>query len=113
MDDDASIREALDDLMLSCGYKSRLYSSAEDFLADADVGEVDCMLVDVKMSGMSGIELQKTLNERPRRPPMVFMTSYRDKKTKDAAIKGGALGFLGKPVDFAELVRCIEIAIRD
>ncbi|EHJ95649.1 response regulator transcription factor [Agrobacterium tumefaciens] len=113
VDDDRSIREALDDLVLSCGYESRLYSSAEDFLADGDRAGIDCMLVDVKMPGLSGIELQTVLNARAdHKPPMIFMTSYRDERTRAAAMDGGAFAFLGKPVDFGQLVLCLEKALK-
>lgn len=113
VDDDQSIREALDDLVLSCGYESRLFSSADDFLADSARAEIDCMLVDVKMPGLSGIELQAVLNaQADHRPPMIFMTSYRDERTRTAAMDGGAFAFLGKPVDFNQLVQCLEKALK-
>lgn len=113
VDDDQSIREALDDLVLSCGYESRLYNSAEAFLAERGTVAVDCILVDVKMPGLSGIELQAVLNEQAApKPPMIFMTSYRDERTRAAAMNGGAFEFLGKPVDFARLILCLEQALR-
>jgi len=112
VDDDWSIREALDDLVLSCGYRSRLFSSAEDFLADGDRFAIDCMLVDVKMPGLTGIQLQAVLNEQAEpAPPMIFMTSYGDERTRAAAMDGGAFAFLGKPVDFNQLVLCLEEAL--
>ncbi|RYE39928.1 MAG: response regulator [Hyphomicrobiales bacterium] len=112
VDDDQSIREALDDLVLSCGYHSLLFSSAEAFLAVSERSTVDCLLLDVKMPGMSGIELQAVLNgENGPKPPIIFMTSYRDERTRAAAMSGGALAFLGKPVDFGQLVRCLEKAL--
>lgn len=71
------------------------------------------MLVDVKMPGLSGIELQAVLNsQNAPKPPMIFMTSYRDERTRAAAIDGGAFAFLGKPVDFDQLVRCLEQALK-
>jgi FixJ family two-component response regulator len=114
VDDDQSIREALDDLVLSCGYTSRLFSSAEAFLADNDRLAIDCMLVDVKMPGLTGIELQAVLNadEVSRKPPMIFMTSYSDERTRSAALEGGAFAFLGKPVDFKQLMLCLEEALK-
>lgn len=113
VDDDQSIREALDDLVLSCGYQSRLFTSAEEFLAADDQSAIDCMLVDVKMPGLTGLELQAVLNEQEApRPPMIFMTSYRDDKTRTAAMNGGAFAFLGKPVNFSQLVQCLERALK-
>ncbi|MDB5526275.1 MAG: two component response regulator [Rhizobium sp.] len=112
VDDDEAIREALDDFVLSCGYESRLYSSAEEFLREADREAIDCMLVDVKMSGVSGLELQAILNEAGHKPPMIFMTSYRDERTKAEALNGGAFAFLGKPVEFDHLLLCLERALQ-
>lgn len=113
VDDDQSIREALDDLVLSCGYRSRLFTCAEEFLAADDQSAIDCMLVDVKMPGLTGIELQAVLNEQETfRPPMIFMTSYRDDKTRSAAMNGGAFAFLGKPVNFSQLIQCLERALK-
>jgi FixJ family two-component response regulator len=113
VDDDRSIREALDDLVLSCGYESRLFSSAEDFLARGDRVAIDCMLVDVKMPGLSGIQMQDVLNSRgDHKPPMIFMTSYRDERTRTAAMEGGALAFLGKPVEFDSLINYLEMALK-
>ncbi|MFP3546939.1 response regulator [Rhizobium sp. SIMBA_035] len=113
VDDDRSIREALDDLVLSCGYRSRLFTSAEEYLAAQDLASIDCMLVDVKMPGLTGLELQAVLNQQDAlKPPMIFMTSYSDKKTKAAAMSGGAFAFLGKPVNFNQLVQCLEQALK-
>jgi FixJ family two-component response regulator len=111
VDDDLAIREALDDLIESLGYDSLLFSSAEEFLAFKPRAAVSCMLVDVKMGGLSGIELQSRLNDEPDCPPMIFMTSYNDKRTRNAALDGGALAFLGKPVDLSQLITYIDKAL--
>jgi FixJ family two-component response regulator len=111
VDDDQAIREALDDLMHSCGYESRLFASAEEFLSYDDRAAIDCMVVDVKMPGLSGIELQAILNGESHRPPMIFMTSYKDERTRSAALNGGAFAFLGKPVDISRLLAALEAAL--
>lgn len=111
VDDDLAIREALDDLVRSLGHESLLFDCAEAFLEFKERQTIDCMLVDVKMPGLSGIELQSKLNAEDNRPPMIFMTSYHDDKTRNAALDGGALAFLGKPVDFANLMRCLDQAL--
>lgn len=111
VDDDLAIREALDDLIKSLGHESVLFSSAEEFLQFRPRASVDCMLVDVKMGGLSGIELQIRLNQEDDRPPIIFMTSYSDDRTRSAALEGGALAFLGKPVDFQKLIQCLEGAL--
>ncbi|WP_105403897.1 response regulator transcription factor [Neorhizobium sp. T7_12] len=112
VDDDAAIREALESLVQSCGYESRLFVSAEDFLAYEDRAAINCMLLDVNMPGLTGLELQDRLNKEPSTPPIIFMTSYQDETSKRAAIGGGALAFLPKPVDVNRLIDVIEIAIR-
>jgi len=70
------------------------------------------MLVDVKMPGLSGIELQDVLNQEGQRPPMIFVTSYKDDRTKAAAMNGGAIVVLGKPVDVGVLIDHLEAAVR-
>jgi FixJ family two-component response regulator len=112
VDDDQAMREALDDMIKSCGYDSRLFVSAEDFLADADRRAIDCMLLDVKMPGLTGLDLQTILNGEATKPPIIFMTSYRDERTRSAAMDGGALAFLGKPVEFDRLIKVLEDALR-
>ncbi|MBY5814512.1 response regulator [Rhizobium leguminosarum] len=112
VDDDQAIREAMDDLVKSCGYDCKLFSSAEEFLEFEPRSEIDCMVVDVKMPGLSGIELQSELNRGVSRPPMIFVTSYKDERTKAIAMSGGALAVLGKPVDIDTLINCLETAIR-
>lgn len=111
VDDDQAIREAMDDLVKSCGYECRLFASAEEFLAFEPRSEIACMLVDVKMPGLSGIELQAELNKHSGRPPMIFVTSYKDERTRNMAINGGAFCFLGKPIDIAKLIGCLESAL--
>lgn len=113
VDDDLAIREALDDLIKSLGYESRVFASAEEFLDFQPRSSIDCMVVDVKMPGLSGLELQSRLNREKDRPPMIFMTSYHDEQTRSAALDGGALAFLGKPVDLAKLISCVEDALRN
>jgi len=69
------------------------------------------MVVDVKMGGITGIELQSRMNSEGDHPPIIFMTSYHDERTRMAALEGGAIAFLGKPVDLTLLIKHIESAI--
>jgi FixJ family two-component response regulator len=108
VDDDPAIREAMDDLIMSFGYECRLFVSAEQFLESKQQADIDCIVVDVKMPGISGIELQSELNRRGNHPPMIFVTSYQDERTRNAALNGGALAFLGKPVNIVSLIGCLE-----
>ncbi|CDZ49241.1 response regulator transcription factor [Neorhizobium galegae] len=111
VDDDQAMREALDDMVKSCGYESRLFSSAEEFLSLEQRDSIVCLLLDVKMPGLSGLELQALLNTEPSKPPIIFMTSYHDERTRSAAMEGGALAFLGKPVEFDCLIAALEKAL--
>ena len=70
--------------------------------------DIDCIVVDVKMPGLSGIELQSELNRRGEHAPMIFVTSYEDDRTRNAALSGGALAFLRKPVNIGKLMGCLE-----
>lgn len=108
VDDDPAIREAMDDLIMSFGYECRLFVSAEQFLESKQQADIDCIVVDVKMPGLSGIELQSELNRRGNHPPMIFVTSYQDERTRNAALNGGALAFLDKPVNIVSLIGCLE-----
>lgn len=111
VDDDQAIREAMDDLIKSFGYECHVFSSAEEFLDFDARSVIDCMVVDVKMPGLSGIELQTELNRRQSHPPMIFVTSYEDDRTRKAALNGGALAVLRKPVDIGALIGCLETAL--
>lgn len=111
VDDDAAIREALDGLIQSLGYNCRLFASAEEFLCRADLAGIDCVIVDVRMPGLSGLELQERLNESGDRLPTIFMTSYSDDATRSRALSGGAVDFLGKPVDDQVLIRSLAEAL--
>lgn len=112
VDDDLGIREALDSLIRSFGYESRMFGSAEEYLDTKDRSDIDCILLDVKMTGMNGIELQSCLNRERTKPPIIFMTSYQDEKTRAAAMMGGALAFLAKPVNVERLIHFVNVALQ-
>ncbi|MBP2300689.1 response regulator transcription factor [Azospirillum picis] len=99
VDDDQAIREALDDLLQSAGFRCLPFASAEDFLAHADLGGIACIVLDVQMPGLSGLDLLDCLNLAGGHPPIVFMTSYADEATRSRALAAGARAVLGKPVD--------------
>ena len=111
VDDDIAMREAMEDLVKSYGYGCRLFSTAEEFLDFQPRSDIDCVVVDVQMPGMSGIEMQQALNGHSPRPPTIFVTSYTDNLTKREAVAGGASAFLFKPVDIQALMACIVEAV--
>lgn len=112
VDDDASIRDALSLLISLKGLRASVFSSAENFLAVYDPGWRGCLLTDLKMSGMSGLDLQKQLRDRGVDLPVVVLTAHGDVATARVALKNGAVDFLEKPVDDDVLVDVLMNAIR-
>jgi FixJ family two-component response regulator len=112
VDDDASIRDALSLLISLKGLRASVCSSAEDFLAVYTPDSIGCLLTDLKMPGMSGLELQALLRQRGITLPVVVLTAHGDVSTTRAALKNGAVDFLEKPVDDEVLVAVLRNAIR-
>jgi FixJ family two-component response regulator len=112
VDDDASIRDALSLLISLKGLRASVYSSAEDFLSVYDPTWRGCLLTDLKMPGMSGIDLQALLQQRGVSLPVVVLTAHGDVSTTRAALKNGAVDFLEKPVDDEVLLDVLRNAIR-
>lgn len=111
VDDDRHLRESIRDLLEMEGFTSELYSSAEDFLSREGYLSVDCILADVRMTGMSGIEMLRILKRRENCPPILIMTSYVDAQIKSVVLRSGAAAFLDKPLDSGELLACLERAV--
>jgi FixJ family two-component response regulator len=111
VDDDEDLRRATTRLLESCGYAVRASGSAEEFLAVFDAAQPGCLLLDLRLPGQSGLELQRTLENAGSRLPIVFLTGHADVPTSVFAMKRGALDFLVKPVREEELVAALERAI--
>jgi FixJ family two-component response regulator len=111
VDDDAAFRTATARLLGASGYQAALYGSASELLERLPDGELGCILLDVKMSGLSGPQLQDRLRELGCRLPIVFLTGYGDVPTSVRAIKAGAEDFLTKPVPKKDLLAAIERAL--
>jgi RNA polymerase sigma factor (sigma-70 family) len=112
VDDDASIRDALSLLISLKGLRASVFSSAEDFLEVYDSAWRGCLLTDLKMPGMSGLDLQGLLRDRSVTLPVVVLTAHGDVATTRAALKSGAVDFLEKPVDDDVLIDVLKNAIR-
>lgn len=111
VDDDAAVRESMALFMSSAGIPSRTFASAVDFLRAYDPDAPGCILLDVRMPGMSGIELQQRLDELGATLPVIFLTAFADVPTAVGALKAGAVDFLQKPVRPDELVERVRQAL--
>jgi FixJ family two-component response regulator len=111
IDDDASVRIATDRLVRSLGYVTHTFASADEFLRSPQVDTTSCVIADVQMPGMSGLELQDLLRAQGRRLPIVFITAFPEENVRARAIAAGAIGFLTKPFDGATLIKSLEAAL--
>jgi FixJ family two-component response regulator len=97
VDDDQSVRESLPDLLGEFGFRSRVFSSAEEFLATDTVSEMKCLLLDIAMPGMSGLDLQEELKTCGYEIPIIFITARKDESIRLRALEQGAVDVLMKP----------------
>jgi FixJ family two-component response regulator len=111
IDDDASVRKGLARLLRSAAYKSEIFESASDFLARPPHSGPSCVIVDVQMPSLNGIELQEDLIRRRREEQLVFITGYGDIPMCAQAMKAGAVDFLRKPFRSDELLQCVQNAL--
>ena len=111
VDDDEPLREALASVLKAGGFFPRTFASAEQFLACDDCDNTACLILDVRLPGMSGIELQKQLSNTNRRIPIVFVTAHGNDSLRDALLRAGAAAFLYKPVRSDALLREIRRAL--
>ena len=111
VDDDASVRKSLTRLLRSAGYTSEVFESAAAFLSHPPHNGPSCVIVDVRMPGLNGIELQEHLIEQRREEQLVFITGQGDVSTCAHAMKAGAVDFLSKPFRDVELLQCIQNAL--
>jgi FixJ family two-component response regulator len=111
VDDDESIRESLPDLLKEFGFASQTFSSAEEFLARGGFCQGECLILDVAMSGMSGPELQKELNRRKIKIPIIFVTARRDEALQSQLVNEGAIACLFKPFSDAAMLEALNCAL--
>ncbi len=112
VDDDEPLREALGSVMKAAGFTTTTFASAEEFLNSADRRNTACLILDVRLPGMSGIELQKRLVEANSQIPVIFVTAHGDASLRDLVMKAGAAGFLNKPVRSDALLKEIHAALQ-
>ena len=112
VDDDEPFRESMRKLVMLLGYTVEAFSSAADFLASRLLPETACLIADVNMPGMTGIELHGHLVDAGYAIPTILVTAYPDESVKDRAQRGGVVAYLCKPVDDNHLERCLRTALR-
>jgi FixJ family two-component response regulator len=112
VDDDDSIRRAVRRLMKSFGFAVETFASAEEFLDSDRLNKTSCLILDVHMPGMSGLELQERLVASNRAIPIIFITAFTDDRARVRALKSGAVGYLAKPFADEELLNCIHAALK-
>jgi len=112
VDDDESIRRTTIFLIESFGFRAAAFESAESFLKSVQLHDTSCLLVDVQMSGMSGLQLQSELAAAGCGIPIIFITAFDNKDTRQQAMQAGAVAFLGKPFNDEELLQAVRLALR-
>jgi FixJ family two-component response regulator len=111
VEDDESYRLAMQRFLKSAGFSVRSFQSAEDFLNSGCQQETGCLIADIRMPGMSGLDLQAKLNEDHCPIPIIFVTAHGDEKMRLQAMRGGAVKFLAKPFDGAILLEGVRAAL--
>jgi FixJ family two-component response regulator len=112
VDDDVSVRESLPNLLRQFGFSARAFSSAEEFLASDCVSLTRCLILDVVMPGVTGLDLQRQLKLRSPALPIIFITGQKDEGIRKRAFEQGAVGFLLKPVMSTVLLEAVNVALR-
>ena len=112
VDDDESVRESLPDLIRQFGFTAQAFSSAEAFLASEAVSETSCLVLDIAMPGMSGLDLQQELTRRRQEIPIVFITATGDQTVRPTVLARGAVECLFKPFSERALLDALNVAIR-
>src|SRR6202167_5656444 len=108
IDDDASVRATTDSLVRSLGYIVGTFASAEEFLRSDHLDDLSCVIADVQMPGMSGVELQSRLLTQGNHVPFIFVTAFPDERVRAQALRAGAICYLTKPFDGDSLIRGLE-----
>jgi len=112
IDDDESVRESLPDLLREFGFDARAFSSAREFLSSDYLEATRCLILDVAMPGMTGLDLQQELKHRGQEIPIIFITGQKDEGIRKRAFKQGAVKFLYKPFSDTALLDAINVALR-
>lgn len=111
VDDDDSMRDAVQGLMKEAGFPARAFASGEEFLNSGEQHNAGCLIADIRMPGMSGLELQTRLNAERCKIPIIFITAHGDARMRMQALRAGAVAFLAKPFDDEVLLASVRAAL--
>jgi FixJ family two-component response regulator len=111
IDDDLSVRVAVADIVRSMDLTANMFASGQDFLSSNSLADTACIIADVQMPGLNGIELQQALTAKKLKIPIIFITAYPDERIRTKALDGGAICFLNKPFGGSAIIECIERAL--
>ena len=111
VDDDESVRTALKSLIDSVGFRAEVFGSGEEFLKSPVVSQTDCLIADVRMPGMTGLELQERLNAAGASVPIVYISAHDDKEARARGLRAGAIDFLQKPFSEESLLGAISAGL--
>lgn len=111
VDDDESVRESLPDLLREFGFDARTFSSAEEFLSSGRLGQTKCLILDVAMPGLNGLDLQQELRRRRESIPIIFITAQKDDASRERAFVQGAVQVLHKPFSDTALLEALKVAV--
>jgi FixJ family two-component response regulator len=111
VDDDDSMRGALQGMLKAVGYPAQAFASAEEFLKSGQQHQASCLIADIRMPGMSGLDLQAHLNAERCKIPIIFITAHGDAKMRIQALRAGAVEFLSKPFDEEVLLESVRAAL--
>jgi FixJ family two-component response regulator len=112
IDDDQGVRHAVQRLIRSRGFVTRAFASAEEFLQSPSRHETVCLITDIQMPGMTGMELHDFMLKQGPRLPVIFLTAFPDERIEKRALQAGALGFLTKPFDAKALISLVDAAVQ-
>jgi FixJ family two-component response regulator len=112
VDDDEALRNSLDDLLQSIGFRTQGFATAEAFLSSNQARDTACLILDVRMPGMNGLDLQSRIIAASSRIPIIFITSYVDDVARARALEAGAVAFLYKPFCEEELLNALDAALK-
>lgn len=111
VDDDRPTGDAIGELVRSLGYRTAVFPSAEQFLESGRIGETACLITDLQMPGMSGLDLQNRLRDEGFLTPVIFVSAFPEERYRTRALDAGAVAFLSKPFEEQSLVACINAAL--